>query len=427
MSRAEEPIRRAIVLAASRGACLAEGGIVPKTLQPVLGVPLIVRAVRALEAEGLREVVVVLGFGEALVRAQLLAADLEAEIVFVRNPRHEAGNGLSVLAARAYLDRPCVLSMGDHLVAPALVRRVMVAPAAPDECVLGVDYDLERSIDVDEATKVRVEGGRVVAIGKALADYDGIDTGVFRVGPSLVDALDAVLAENGDCSLSEGVGLLAARGKVAACDVRDTRWVDIDEPFAFRRAEMLVRLFGDDLDASRKPARLAPSAEEQAIRRLGTHVGKEIVLGFDRHLTESEARDHVETLSQLGRVTVAPAIEGAHWIEIAARVGSLVAQSASRVGVLVCSTGIGMAIAANKVSGVYAARCLTPDDGRLARTVNNANVLCLAGRAGLAANREIIEAFFTVPYEGRKLRELEAIGSLEATPSVRRRARRGHS
>ena len=193
---------RAIVLAAGKGSRLADGGIVPKTLQPVLGVPLIVRAVRSLEAEGIREVVVVVGFGEAQVRGHLLAAGLSSKLTFVSNPRFDASNGLSVLAARDYLDQECLLSMGDHLVAPGLVHRVINASAPRASCVLGVDYDLERCFNLDEATKVRVDGGCVVAIGKDLEDYDAIDTGVFRVGPSLVTALERVLAERGDCSVT---------------------------------------------------------------------------------------------------------------------------------------------------------------------------------------------------------------------------------
>ena len=47
---------------------------------------------------------------------------------------------------------------------------------------------------------------------------------------------------------------------------------------------------------------------------------------------------------------------------------------------------MGMSIAANKFRGVYAARCLSVEDAELARTINNANVLCLAARTG----REIV-------------------------------------
>ena len=78
-----------------------------------------------------------------------------------------------------------------------------------------------------------------------------------------------------------------------------------------------------------------------------------------------------------------------------------------------CSTGMGMSIAANKFRGVYAARCLTEEDASLSRSINNANVLCLAVRSGLAANQQIIDAFMNTPYDGRKLEQLEYITCLE--------------
>ena len=75
---------------------------------------------------------------------------------------------------------------------------------------------------------------------------------------------------------------------------------------------------------------------------------------------------------------------------------------------------MGMSIAANKFRGIYAARCTSVDDAELARTINNANVLCLAAKNGFAANAAIIEAFIRTPYTGRKLEELEYITEIEA-------------
>ncbi|HEY5951615.1 MAG TPA: RpiB/LacA/LacB family sugar-phosphate isomerase [Kofleriaceae bacterium] len=82
-------------------------------------------------------------------------------------------------------------------------------------------------------------------------------------------------------------------------------------------------------------------------------------------------------------------------------------------GILVCGTGMGMSIAANKFRGIYAARCTSVDDAELARTINNANVLCLAAKNGFAVNAEIVEAFIRTPYTGRKLEELEYITEIE--------------
>jgi ribose 5-phosphate isomerase B len=74
---------------------------------------------------------------------------------------------------------------------------------------------------------------------------------------------------------------------------------------------------------------------------------------------------------------------------------------------------MGMSIAANKFHGIYAARCTNVEDAELARTINNANVICLASKNGIALNGQILQAFLTTPYTGRKLEELEYITSFE--------------
>ena len=98
---------------------------------------------------------------------------------------------------------------------------------------------------------------------------------------------------------------------------------------------------------------------------------------------------------------------------------ALVAQAVSRgdcaLGVLVCGTGIGMSIAANKVRGVRAAVCTTEFEARMARAHNDANVLCLGSRvvgAGLAT--QIVEAFLDQRFEGgRHERRLQKIRDAE--------------
>ena len=85
-------------------------------------------------------------------------------------------------------------------------------------------------------------------------------------------------------------------------------------------------------------------------------------------------------------------------------------------GVLVCGTGIGMSIVANKHRGVRAAVCTSEFEARMARAHNDANVLCLGQRvvgAGLA--RGILDAFLETAFEGgrhekrvQKIRDVEA-------------------
>jgi len=82
-------------------------------------------------------------------------------------------------------------------------------------------------------------------------------------------------------------------------------------------------------------------------------------------------------------------------------VASLVAAGAVERGVLVCGTGIGMCMAANRHTGVRAAGCLTPHMAEMSRRHNDANVLCLGGR--LLSDDEawaITEVWLATPFDG---------------------------
>ena len=87
------------------------------------------------------------------------------------------------------------------------------------------------------------------------------------------------------------------------------------------------------------------------------------------------------------------------------------------IGLLVCGTGIGMSIAANKITGVRAAACSDVYSARMARAHNDANVLCLGGRVlGPGAAREVMRAFLESEFEGgRHLRRVEKIARLDSS------------
>lgn len=87
--------------------------------------------------------------------------------------------------------------------------------------------------------------------------------------------------------------------------------------------------------------------------------------------------------------------------DFAIAVARRVAEGDAEFGVLVCGTGIGMAIAANKVDGVRAANVTSPEFGKLARQHNDANVVAVSGRfVSEETNAEIVDAFLTTPFEG---------------------------
>ena len=236
MSRA---VKRAIIPAAGFGSRLVQGRPYPKPLVPLGGTPLIVHVLRSLGAAGIREAVVITGHLGDRLEAALRSAPRGVALRFVRNDEVHKPNGTSVLKARAFVEAPTLLTMSDHLVPPRLYARVMQTPLAPEESLLAVDRRIAECFDLDDATKVKLGGPRVRAIGKELSDYDALDTGVFCVTPAFMEALAACEGPEG-CSISQGVETLAARNAMRTVDVSGLPWLDVDTPEA--HAEALRRL-----------------------------------------------------------------------------------------------------------------------------------------------------------------------------------------
>lgn len=101
-------------------------------------------------------------------------------------------------------------------------------------------------------------------------------------------------------------------------------------------------------------------------------------------------------------------------------VGKAVSEGRADLGILVCGTGIGMSIAANKVRGVRAAVVHDEMTAQLSRSHNNANVLCLsADLLGEDLMEQIIRKWFETPFEtgGRHDRRLAKIAQFETAQS----------
>jgi 1L-myo-inositol 1-phosphate cytidylyltransferase len=225
-------ITTAILLAAGEGSRLRSSAPY-KPLCEVGGKALIDHAVDGLAAAGMTKVVVVLGYGEEAVRAHLAQAAFPLAVEIVRSDPQRP-NGVSALAGAAVVPgEDALLVMCDHLVEPALYARVAAAGAGPG-LRLGIDRRLGHAwVDPLDVTCVATEGVRIVAIGKELEPHDAYDTGVFAIGPRLVDALAGLV----EPSLTEGVRVLAAEGRAEVVDVTGCLWLDVDDPPALARAE----------------------------------------------------------------------------------------------------------------------------------------------------------------------------------------------
>ena len=86
------------------------------------------------------------------------------------------------------------------------------------------------------------------------------------------------------------------------------------------------------------------------------------------------------------------------------------------LGILICGTGIGMSMAANKVKGIRAACCSEPFSARLTREHNNANILCFGARVvGEGTAMDLVDAFVDTPFSNdeRHIRRIDLISEIE--------------
>ena len=101
--------------------------------------------------------------------------------------------------------------------------------------------------------------------------------------------------------------------------------------------------------------------------------------------------------------------------DMAEKVCQKVTSGECEKGILICGTGIGMSIAANKIKGIRAALCTDSFSTKYTRLHNDANVMCLGARTlgcGLAA--ELVQIFLTTGFEGgRHQRRVDLITGLE--------------
>ena len=97
------------------------------------------------------------------------------------------------------------------------------------------------------------------------------------------------------------------------------------------------------------------------------------------------------------------------------KVADLVASQACDCGILICGTGVGISLAANKVHGIRAVVCSEPYSAKLSRMHNNANIVAFGARVvGMAMAEMIVDAFLEAEFEGgRHLRRVEQLTCIE--------------
>jgi len=230
-------ISDAVILMAGTGSRLrGSAETIAKPLIPIGGRPLISYALESFEKAGVERIHAVVGpNGDELAAA--VAPLLPSRMQFhpISNRNWQKQNGVSLLTAEGKVRAPFFLAMGDHLFEASILDRLL-AESDPKCLNLAIDRKIASIFDLDDAMKVRADGNRLVAIGKTLADYNAIDTGIFLCPETIFDALRRVL-RNDDCALADGVRLMAEEGNALAIDIGKAWWQDVDTPEMLRRAE----------------------------------------------------------------------------------------------------------------------------------------------------------------------------------------------
>jgi ribose 5-phosphate isomerase B len=145
-----------------------------------------------------------------------------------------------------------------------------------------------------------------------------------------------------------------------------------------------------------------------------------IIVGSD-HRGYQVKQKVIDLVRRLGHDVIDEGTNGGGTIDypdVAAYVGSMVSRNEVDRGILICGTGIGMSIAANKFPGVRAAPCHDDLTAEMSRRHNDLNVLCLsADMLGEKLIDRMVEIWLNTPFEGgRHARRIEKIAGIEKNP-----------
>ena len=143
-----------------------------------------------------------------------------------------------------------------------------------------------------------------------------------------------------------------------------------------------------------------------------------IAIGSDHRGVDTKRR-LTANLRTMGHDVIDLGVDGSESVDYpdyALAVGRLVGAGEAERGVLICGTGLGMCIAANKVNGVRAASCHDSFSAEMSRRHNDANVLCLsADLLGEELIERLVRVWMETPFEGgRHARRVEKIAKIEA-------------
>ena len=229
---------KCLIIAAGQGTRLKKKGEV-KPLVSLLGVPLIERVIRSAIEGGATEFYVVTGYQEILITNFLKSLEerLQISLTLIHNDEWQAENGLSVLKARDIINDQFLLLMADHLFDPDIIRSLRGHPLNEGDVLLAVDTDTQNSlVDMEDVTKVHIQNGKILNIGKTIDEFNGFDTGCFLCTTAIFEAIEEAQNIHHDTTLSGAIRVLGERQHAKAVPTQKF-WIDVDDDQAFGKAE----------------------------------------------------------------------------------------------------------------------------------------------------------------------------------------------
>ena len=236
-------ITKAVTLAAGRGTRMGElTEDCPKPMLPLDGRPMLAHQIERLEAAGIREVLVVVGYKAHMVSDYFAQhPPTLAKLSYVAQERQD-GTGSAAKLAREFADgEPFLMVYGDNLVEPS-VYRGMLDQAASADMVIAV----KRVEDPYQGGAVYVEGDRVVKIvekaPKGTSTTNWINGGVYVFKPSIFPELDKLrLSPRGEYELTDAVHAMVESGRRVGWRPIEGFWRDVGRPEDLSSATEFVR------------------------------------------------------------------------------------------------------------------------------------------------------------------------------------------
>ena len=228
----DQRVNKGVIIAAGDGDRLGWlTASCPKVLLPVNNKALIGYPIEAMAAAGISQIAIVVGYlGDKVAEVLGDGRDFGVKIHYIFNHDYIGGSAISVYKARDWAqEAPFVLCMGDHVIERRLVKHLLDRPVAND--TLCIDYTPAQHHQLDEATKVIVDkAGCIKDIGKSLAYWDALDTGVFFFTERFLNAIDELFPEFGtELEITDVVRFMVSQGnQFATRDVSGYLWADID-------------------------------------------------------------------------------------------------------------------------------------------------------------------------------------------------------